>query len=113
MLVLTTLKWDVSVVISTDFLDHLLLRLQLISGCWSSGSTPSTLSKYQLEAVRRRATDLCLYTSTGDYISFSLIVLNTFTNYKTESNLLFDLQTSAQYKQQFNTVELKRREREE
>lgn len=31
MLLLTSLKWDVSAVVSSDFLEHLLVRIHLLS----------------------------------------------------------------------------------
>lgn len=59
MLLLTTLKWDVSVVVSTDFIDHLLARLHLES---DSKSAPFV---HLMEEVKRSAIGLCLLCSKG------------------------------------------------
>ena len=65
LLVLTTLKWDISAVVSLDFLDHLLARLHLIPG-----SNPSSDDYKQIaEEIRRFATDLCLMSSKGKLIT--------------------------------------------
>lgn len=62
MLVLTTLKWDVSTVVSTDFIDHLLVRLHLI--CEEIDLNPLLVETY-LDDIRKVATGLCLLCSRG------------------------------------------------
>lgn len=59
MLLLTTLKWDVSVVVSTDFIDHLLARLHL------SSEFKSAPFVHLMEEVKRSSIGLCLLCSKG------------------------------------------------
>lgn len=63
-MVLTTLKWDMSAVVSLDFLDHLIARLHLMLEKPSSDG-----SKETVEEIRRFATDLCLMSSKGKFKS--------------------------------------------
>lgn len=73
-MVLTTLKWDMSAVVSLDFLDHLLARLHLMLDKPSSDGCKQTI-----EEIRRFATDLCLMSSKGKPVTNSSSISSSFT----------------------------------
>lgn len=63
MLLLTTLKWDVSAVVSTDFIEHLIVRIHL----FAEDLCPASDGFTEIAAIIRRfATDLCLLCCRGE-----------------------------------------------
>lgn len=63
MLLLTTLKWDVSAVVSSDFIEHLIVRIHLLSQVFEAkceGLTEIT------GLIKRFATDICFLCCKGE-----------------------------------------------
>lgn len=63
MLLLTTLKWDVSAVVSTDFIEHLVARIHLFSDAF--GSALDSFTEIST-LIRRFATDICILCCRGE-----------------------------------------------
>lgn len=64
MLLLTTLKWDVSAVVSTDFIEHLIARVHL----FVDGLSPASDDLAEISTlIRQFSTDLCFLCCRGEY----------------------------------------------
>ena len=69
MMLLTTLKWDVSVVVATDFMEHLLFRVHLI--CDSLTPAPASSEGFSeiTSLIKQFATDICFICCCGKSIN--------------------------------------------
>lgn len=75
MLLLTTLKWDVSAVVSTDFIEHLMIRLPLLCDVETILSSDGSADMI-IGHVKRLSTDLCLLSCRGKSILFQTTPFN-------------------------------------